>query len=289
MRTGRSAAALSALALLAGLASSSGADSVTMTTHYPSPTGVYKKMTTTGATTLARDGGNVGIGTTQPQAQLDMTGLFRPGRFAEDPPGVEGAIYYNTATKRFRAFQGNRWTNLGSGDPDYDSGWVSASANRYSPYYWIGTPGPVLTVNHGLGSPPQRVQILFSPSNPPASVYEFSTSNQQNIYGLNWYSYSAQNYSTSINWDSKSVNIYSNPYLFCGAGSSSLPWPYNMWGSYYGGYYTGSLYNCWAQGYIRVLAWLDNPNAPGTPGGRYNPLDYYNYWDYYYYYYSIGF
>jgi hypothetical protein len=53
-------------ALLLGAAAYALAEEVTLTTYYPSPRGVYKELRTTGNTSLAVDGGNVGIGTTTP-------------------------------------------------------------------------------------------------------------------------------------------------------------------------------------------------------------------------------
>lgn len=55
-------------------------ESVTLSTYYPAPSGVYTNMITTGATYLARDGGaatRVGIGTTAPNAKLDVNGEER--------------------------------------------------------------------------------------------------------------------------------------------------------------------------------------------------------------------
>ena len=56
-------------------------ESMTMTTYYPAPTGTYRRLVTTGGTVanpshtiLARDAGNVGIGTTDPQAKLAVAG-----------------------------------------------------------------------------------------------------------------------------------------------------------------------------------------------------------------------
>lgn len=49
-------------------------ESVTLSTYYPAPSGVYTNMITTANTYLARDGGNVGVGTTAPVGKLDVKG-----------------------------------------------------------------------------------------------------------------------------------------------------------------------------------------------------------------------
>ena len=52
-------------------------ESVTLSTYYPAPSGVYTQMITTGNTFLARDGGFVGIGTTAPASKLQVVGEGR--------------------------------------------------------------------------------------------------------------------------------------------------------------------------------------------------------------------
>ena len=47
-----------ALILLVGLAYALESDTITLSTIYPAPSGVYKRIITTGNTVLARDGGN---------------------------------------------------------------------------------------------------------------------------------------------------------------------------------------------------------------------------------------
>ncbi|MBI2384838.1 MAG: hypothetical protein HYV14_02375 [Elusimicrobia bacterium] len=51
-------------------------ESVTLSTYYPAPSGVYTQMITTGDTYLARDGAGtrVGIGTTTPTQKLSVVG-----------------------------------------------------------------------------------------------------------------------------------------------------------------------------------------------------------------------
>ena len=60
--------------LLSTLARELSSESVTLTTYYPAPSGVYTQMVTTGNTYLARDGGKVAIGTTAPGATLSVIG-----------------------------------------------------------------------------------------------------------------------------------------------------------------------------------------------------------------------
>lgn len=55
-------------AILACPVAELGSETVTLTTYYPAPSGVYTRMITTNDTFLARDGGRVGIGTTNAAA-----------------------------------------------------------------------------------------------------------------------------------------------------------------------------------------------------------------------------
>lgn len=51
-----------------------GSESVTLSTYYPAPSGVYTNMIATGNTYLARDSGNVGVGTASPTSKLHVNG-----------------------------------------------------------------------------------------------------------------------------------------------------------------------------------------------------------------------
>lgn len=103
--------------LLAVCAPELGSETVTLSTYYPAPSGVYTKMITTQDTWLARDSGKVGIGTQTPAAKLDVYGTVRVGNFdtASQPAGAEGAIYYNTTDKIFKGYRNGAWMDLGGG------------------------------------------------------------------------------------------------------------------------------------------------------------------------------
>jgi hypothetical protein len=66
------------IAILGAWAGVSSAEKVELTTAYPSPSGVYTQIVTTGGggrnTLLCRDSGNVGIGVLNPSKKLDVKG-----------------------------------------------------------------------------------------------------------------------------------------------------------------------------------------------------------------------
>jgi hypothetical protein len=57
-------------------------ESVTLSTYYPAPSGAYTQILATGNSYLARDWGDVGIGTTNMMNKLDLNGGLAVGSYA---------------------------------------------------------------------------------------------------------------------------------------------------------------------------------------------------------------
>jgi hypothetical protein len=71
---------------------------------------IQNSATTT--TLIINDAGNIGIGTSSPQAKLDVNGTMLLGSLSGDPSGSNGMIYYNTTTNKFRGYENGAWANL---------------------------------------------------------------------------------------------------------------------------------------------------------------------------------
>ncbi|MBI3550133.1 MAG: hypothetical protein HY078_13935 [Elusimicrobia bacterium] len=95
-----------------------GSETMTLTTYYPSPAGIYKALTSTQQTILARDGGSVGIGTPSPQAKLDVAGGVRLGNELQAPAcssANAGTLRYNAAIRKTESCNGSAWVPMGVG------------------------------------------------------------------------------------------------------------------------------------------------------------------------------
>ena len=73
-----------------------GSERLSLQAYYPSPIGIYATLTTTDRAVLARDGGSVGIGTSNPTTKLDVRGDMT----------LNGA-YADTYATRLRVNMGN--------------------------------------------------------------------------------------------------------------------------------------------------------------------------------------
>jgi len=87
-----------------------GSETLTLTTYYPAPYGGYVSLLTTGKTILARDGGNVGIGTATPGVRLEVAqnGAIKVGSAYLS----SGGDYTHLANNEW--YNGGAWTTNGS-------------------------------------------------------------------------------------------------------------------------------------------------------------------------------
>ncbi|MFH0754378.1 MAG: hypothetical protein V2A70_07420 [Candidatus Omnitrophota bacterium] len=86
------------------------AETLTLTTFYPSPSGDYKDLYVTGS---------LGVGTTSPTTNLDVNGTFRlrprSGAATSWAAGVAGQIAYSSTDNTTYQYNGTSWQALGGG------------------------------------------------------------------------------------------------------------------------------------------------------------------------------
>ena len=112
-------------------------EQLTITTYYPSPYGSYNELhtsqmaiglnyqkTTPPANSLIVEG-DVGIGTTGPQADLEVNNTLRLNPTTAPNHTVEGSLYYDSFSKKVKYHNGSGWQPMGGLSKVYDSGWVT--------------------------------------------------------------------------------------------------------------------------------------------------------------------
>ncbi|MFA4843145.1 MAG: hypothetical protein WC658_04865 [Candidatus Omnitrophota bacterium] len=174
-------------------------ESLTITTYFPSPYGVYNEL------------------------QL----------YAHNPAVTtcddahKGTMFYKSTDDQVYVCKGATlgWQAVGGSTPDYDSGWIAETNADH-----------IRTFTHNLNVLPTRIQIWFSPDNPPSSWISPMGVDQMN------YPQVYNNYKNpsgiTINTTQIILGYYSGVYLF----------------SRYKAPLDGTWYN-YSSGYVRVLLW----------------------------------
>ena len=135
-------------------------ETLTLTTYYPAPYGGYASILTTGQTLLARDGGNVGVGTGAPGSKFHVVGASR----------LDGSLNVNGTFTFVNGTQAN--TRILTSDASGNATWAEG-----------GGPLQCVWVNYNSGStqtcPANGTQVVMSakdaagtmaPLGPPTAV-----------------------------------------------------------------------------------------------------------------------
>ena len=73
---------------------------------------------------------------------LTVGNLVTLGNSTSDPSGTNGAIYYNTASNKFRGYQSGAWADLGGGIP---AGTINTYAGSTAPSGWLEANGAAIS------------------------------------------------------------------------------------------------------------------------------------------------
>ena len=124
------------LALTSFLFAQNTTETIEIATYYPAPYGSYAELTTTGNTSLATEGGRVGIGTNTPQAALDVRGGIKVGNEPTCDSAHEGVLRYNLIASQMEFCNKDfKWT---------------LPAGFYKPQYQRFTASGTFTVPEGV-------------------------------------------------------------------------------------------------------------------------------------------
>jgi hypothetical protein len=130
---------------------------------------VSGQLQTTGTTTLATSGGNVGIRTTTPAYTLDIAGPLRliPN---SQPTGANGVIYYDSALDKFRCYQGGAWTDCIGYSPMRDVIIVEEFVSGLTTSGNIGDLGWLMAAGSVTGQAPSEEKIGILRLSSPATA-----------------------------------------------------------------------------------------------------------------------
>jgi hypothetical protein len=252
---------LMAAGMVFSVATEVASESVTLSTYYPAPSGVYSQMITTGNTYLARDaatnGGRVGIGTTAPA--LLFHEVFNGANWAALIQSASGG---NTASAYF-AHAGGYGAYIDAGGAA-NSGTYALDVNRSgTPYLYVRGDG---YIGVGTANPQRNLDVAGS-----SGDYGYLPHYQ------NWATYGTGDGGAAIYNDPTAYQTL----MIVGNNSAGGTRRVSVWdqllvnGTEYvaSGSYNASTYVNGAGGSCGWTNFVAGPNTPICPAGQYVTLE----------------